>query len=93
MVSFDPERDTVAQLKITAVAHGCDGHWTLARASEGDAREIAAVLGVQYRRLPSGAFNHSSLVLLVDRDGRIVARTGKLGEIDPAFVAAIERLA
>lgn len=93
MVSFDPERDTVAQLKITATAHGCDGHWTLARASEGDTRDVAAVLGVQYRRLPSGTFNHSSLILLVDRDGRIVARTGKLGEVDPAFVAAIERLA
>ena len=93
MVSFDPERDTAAQLKITAAAHGCDGHWTLARASEGDVREIAAVLGVQYRRLPSGAFNHSSLILLIDRDGRIASRTGKLGEVDPAFVAAIERLA
>lgn len=93
MVSFDPERDTVAQLKITAAAHGCDSHWTLARASEGDVRQIAAVLGVQYRRLPSGAFNHSSAILLVDPEGRIVARTGKLGEVDPAFVAAIERLA
>jgi protein SCO1/2 len=93
MVSFDPERDTVAQLKVTAQAHGCDGHWTLARAGEADVRQIAAVLGVQYRRLPSGAFNHSSAILLVDPDGRIVARTGKLGEVDPAFVAAIERLA
>src|SRR5207302_1753497 len=36
MVSFDPERDTVAQLKETAQAHGCDEHWTLARADERD---------------------------------------------------------
>lgn len=92
MVSFDPERDTVAQLKVTAAAHGCDSHWTLARAGEADVRQIAAVLGVQYRRLPSGAFNHSSVILLVDKDGRIAARTGKLGEVDPAFVDAAGRL-
>lgn len=93
MISFDPERDTVAQLKVTAAAHGCDDHWTLARASDADVRQIAAVLGVQYRRLPSGAFNHSSAILLLDKEGRIVARTGKLGEVDPAFVQALERLA
>jgi protein SCO1 len=93
MISFDPERDTVAQLKATAAAHGCDSHWTLVRASDADVRQIAAVLGVQYRRLPSGAFNHSSAILLLDRDGRIVARTGKLGEVDPQFVGALARLA
>ncbi|MFL6630577.1 MAG: SCO family protein [Burkholderiaceae bacterium] len=93
MISFDPERDTVAQLKVTAAAHGCDSHWTLVRASDADVRQIAAVLGVQYRRLPSGAFNHSSAILLLDRDGRIVARTGKLGEVDPQFVGVLARLA
>ena len=93
MISFDPERDTVAQLKATAAAHGCDSHWTLVRASDADVRQIAAVLGVQYRRLPSGAFNHSSAILLLDKDGRIAARTGKLGEVDPQFVDALARLA
>ena len=93
MISFDPERDTVAQLKETAAAHGCDSHWTLVRASDADVRQIAAVLGVQYRRLPSGAFNHSSAILLLDKDGRIAARTGKLGEVDPQFVDVLARLA
>jgi protein SCO1/2 len=93
MISFDPERDTVAQLKATAAAHGCDSHWTLVRASDADVRQIAAVLGVQYRRLPSGAFNHSSAILLLDKDGCIAARTGKLGEVDPQFVDALARLA
>jgi len=89
MVSFDPARDTVAVLKKTAQQRNCDSRWTLARADEATARKIAAVFGIQYRRLSSGEFNHSSTVLLLDRDGRIAARTGKLGAADPAFVKAV----
>jgi protein SCO1/2 len=91
LVSFDPERDTVPVLAQTAQARGCDARWTLARADEPTARAIAAVLGIQYRRLASGEFNHSSVIELVDRDGRIAAKTGKLGAVDPDFVKAIRR--
>jgi protein SCO1/2 len=89
MVSFDPERDTVAVLKDTANKHGCDRHWSLVRGSAADVRQIAAVLGVQYRRLASGEFNHSTSVLLLDPEGRIVKRSGSLGAVDPELVAAL----
>ncbi|MEP6504828.1 MAG: SCO family protein [Betaproteobacteria bacterium] len=93
MVSFDPERDTVAILKQTADKHGCDPRWSLVRGSAADARQVAAALGVQYRRLPSGEFNHSSSVILLDREGRIVQRSGSLGSVDAALVAALRRAA
>jgi len=89
MVTFDPERDTVDVLKATARRHGCDERWRLVRASQADVRRLAAVLGVQYRQLPSGEFNHSSSLLLLDAEGRIVKRTGVLGSVDTGFVAAI----
>jgi protein SCO1/2 len=89
MVSFDPERDTVDVLKATAKRHGCDERWRLVRASDADVRRIAAVLGVQYRRLASGEFNHSSSIMLLDAEGRIVKRTGQLGTVDTGFVTAI----
>lgn len=89
MVSFDPPRDTVPVLKKTAEARNCDSHWTLARCDEGTARKIAAVLGIQYRRLADGEFNHSTQVALLDRDGRITAKTGKLGSVDAHFVKSI----
>lgn len=92
MISFDPARDTVAVLKRTAQAHSCDEHWTLARADEAGARKLAAVLGVQYRRLTSGEFNHSSTTLLLDREGRIAARTGVLGSVDPALLKVLHEL-
>ncbi|MGN6529949.1 MAG: SCO family protein [Burkholderiaceae bacterium] len=89
MVTLDPARDTVAVLKDTARAHGCDGRWHLVRGSDVDVRRIAAVLGVQYRRLPSGEFSHSSAIELLDAEGRIAARTTTMLDVDPALVAAI----
>lgn len=92
MVSIDPARDTAAVLKSTAQARGCDAQWVLARADEATTRQVAAVLGIQYRRLANGEFNHSSAIDLLDRSGRIAARSGKLGPADPALVAAVRKL-
>lgn len=89
MLSFDPERDTVAQLKKTAEAHRCDERWTLVRCDAATARKVAAVLGIQYRRLPSGEFNHSSTIEMLDAQGRIAAKSGQLGSADPALVKAL----
>jgi protein SCO1/2 len=89
MVSFDPQRDTVEVLKKTAQAHGCDARWTLARCDEATARQVAAVLGIQYRRLAGGDYNHSSVVEAIDARGRIAARSGKLGTVDPSVLAAL----
>jgi len=93
MISFDPARDSVAVLKRTAQAHRCDAHWTLARTDEANARKVAALLGVQYRRLASGEFNHSSTIELLDAQGRIAARTGTLGSVDPALLKALRAAA
>jgi len=91
MVSFDPGNDTVAVLKKTAQAHGCDARWTLARGDEATVRKLSALLGIQYRKLANGEFNHSSTVTLVDAEGRISARSGKLGAVDPALVQALRQ--
>jgi protein SCO1/2 len=92
MVTFDPERDTVAVLKETAAKHGCDPHWSIVRGSPADVRQVAAALGVQYRRLASGEFNHSTSVLLLDTQGRITQRSGSLGAVDPALVTALRQV-
>jgi protein SCO1/2 len=89
MVTFDPERDSVAVLKETSEKHSCSKNWSLVRGSPADVRQIAAALGVQYRRLASGEFNHSTSVLLLDAQGRIITRSASLGAIDPALVTAL----
>ena len=47
----------------------------LANASESDARRIAALLGISYRPLPEGGYDHSLLITLLDGEGRVLART------------------
>ena len=91
-VSFDPERDTPAALAAVAQRHAVDqARWTFARAPAGEVRALAASLGIQYRRLADGEFNHSTIITLLDRQGRIVAHTEHLGAPEPEFVAAVRQ--
>ena len=84
-VSFDPQRDTPAVLSALAKQRKLDlSQWTLARADADVVRKLAALLGVRYRRLVDGDFNHTSGLILLDADGRIIAKTDKLGSIPDA---------
>lgn len=92
-VSFDPARDDVATLKSYAEKRKLDPRiWTLARTEPAQVRQLSGVLGLQYRQLPDGEFNHSSELILLDADGRIAARTARIGKLDPEFVQAIGKL-
>ena len=92
-VSFDPARDDVPTLHKYADTRKLDPrHWTLAQTTPSTTRQLAALLGLQYRQLPDGEFNHSSELILLDADGRIVARTDVIGRLDPAFVTAARGL-
>ncbi len=91
MVSFDPKRDTPAILKTVAEQRHVDqSRWKLTRTEAIGVRKLAAVLDVQYREVGNGDFNHSSVITLLDADGRIVARSDRMGELDSALVTAVQ---
>ncbi len=91
LVSFDPARDTVAVLAKTAAQRELDpGHWTLARTDPASVRKLAAVLGVQYRLLANGDYNHTTALVLLDAQGRVAGRSTQLGDADPAFVKRVK---
>jgi protein SCO1/2 len=93
LISLDPQRDSPAALKKTASQRSVDEtRWRLYRAESADVRKLAATLGIQYRRLSSGEFNHSTVLILLDAQGRIVARTEKISSVDPAFLNEVKRL-
>jgi protein SCO1 len=92
LVTFDPETDTVAVLRKTADARRVDDkRWTLARTDAASVRKLAALLGIQYRAIGKGDFNHSTVLVAVDADGRIAGRTTELSGADPAFVKTLKR--
>jgi protein SCO1/2 len=94
LVTFDPAHDSVAVLKHTADERGLDpARWTLARTDPATTRKLASVLGIQYRALANGDFNHTTAILLLDAQGRVVARSSQLGQAEPAFVNRVRAVA
>lgn len=93
LISMDPARDDPAALRKVIDQRKLDAtRWTLASPRADDVRAVAGVLGVRYRQLADGSFNHSSALILVDAEGRIVARTEKIGsQPDPEFVAIVRK--
>ncbi len=93
LISLDPVRDTTAALNALATKRKLDRtRWTLARTDKDGVRKMAALLDVRYRQLADGEFNHTSGLILLDSEGRILARTEKLGATpDPAFLAAVRK--
>lgn len=93
LISMDPARDTPAALKSVFDKRKLDAaRWSLASPQPGDVRAIAGALGIRYRALADGEFNHSSALVLLDAEGRIVARTERMGaRPDPEFLATVKR--
>lgn len=95
LLSLDPARDTPQALAAVVAKRKLDTRrWTLASPRKEDVRQLAGVLGVRYRALADGEFNHTSALVLLDADGRVLARTEKMGsKPDPDFVAAVRKAA
>ena len=76
LVSLDPKRDDVESLseyrKRMSLAKDS---WTLLRGKEQDTRELAMALGVAYKpSKDNGGMDHNAVIVVLDKDGRIVAR-------------------
>jgi protein SCO1/2 len=91
LVSMDPVRDDTEALASVAAKRKLDAsRWSLARTGKSDVRKLAALLGVRYRELADGEFNHTSALVLLDADGRKLASTERLGtNPDPEFIAVL----
>lgn len=92
LVSFDTARDTTEVLARYRRDRQLDGAWTLLRGNDEAVRELAALLGVNYKREADGGFAHSNLFTILNREGEIThVRTGLQGGLDEA-AAALARL-
>jgi len=94
LISFDPERDPPEKLKKLASLHGVDqGRWRFVRTDPETVEELAAVLGIKYRFLTDGAINHTTVISLVDRDGRIVEKVDGSDQDMSGFVEKLREVA
>jgi protein SCO1/2 len=89
LVSFDPERDSPTALHAIVAKRKLDARWKLTSAPDDQARELAALLGIQYRKLPDGSFTHTSSIVLLDRAGAIDMRLDDMTQpVDPLVARA-----
>lgn len=90
LVTLDPSRDDIAALKKTADQRAGDqSRWRVYRTDEADVRKLAGLLGIQYRQMSDGEFNHSTVMILLDTHGVELARTNHIAKADPAFLKAV----
>lgn len=89
LITLDPDHDTPAVLAEYARMRGLDAsRWTLLTGAPDDVRELAATLGVRYRRLSPAELAHSNIITLLDAAGTVVHQQQGLGGRDETIVAA-----
>ena len=90
LITLDPARDDILALKKIAAQRGGDAtRWRLYRTQPKDVRKLAGILGVQYRQLNNGEFNHATLIILLDSQGVELARTDQIAKLDASFLKAV----
>ena len=90
MVSLDPQRDTPAALARVARDHRVPEGWRFLRPATDDVRALASVLDVRYRFREDGSINHTSVLVLLDAQGRPLARSEVVGAApDPGFLQQV----
>ena len=84
LVTIDPERDNPARLKQYAIENSLDNsRWKLLNGSKDDVLELAALLGVKYKKISDVDYAHSNLITVLNKQGEVVYQQQGLGT-DPA---------
>lgn len=87
LISFDGERDTPAALAKYRHAHFLPENWSLFQGGEDGALELAALLGVKFKKDARGQYAHSNVITILNAEGEIVFQQNGLN-VDPTSAAA-----
>lgn len=89
--SLDSFRETPESLAAFATKRKLPAHWGLFTSNADAVAELAAALGIRYKRLPDGDFIHSNVIFLLNADGEIAARKEGLKTPREDFVRRVEK--
>ncbi len=93
LVSLDPEADTPEALREVVARHGLDTErWRLASPPPDRVRDIAAVLGISYQAVEGGELHHSSIITLLDPEGRVAAQLEGLRQSPEPLLEALKKM-
>lgn len=92
LVSFDTERDTPAALAEYRKIHHLPDNWSLLRGSPDDVLELAALLGVKFKKDARGQFAHSNVLTVLSPGGEIAHQQVGLNQSPDETVKHLVRL-
>jgi protein SCO1/2 len=73
LITIDTERDTPDTLHAYRATRKLPAdRWTLLRGAPDDTLELAALLGVKFKREASGQFAHSNLITVLNEQGEVI---------------------
>ena len=92
LISFDSERDTPAALTTYRKNHELPPNWTLIRGAPDDVLELAALLGVKFKKDARGQFAHSNILTLLNAGGEVTHQQVGLNQSPEETVKQIRQL-
>ena len=90
LFSFDSESENSKSLQSFKEKYKLGESWSAYSGSKGSVSELAAALGIQYKKLPSGDYIHSNVVFFINENGEVVAKHEGLGRDVSEFIKKIE---
>lgn len=92
LITIDTERDTPEVLHAYRESRKLPvAHWSLLHGGAEDVRELAALLGVNYRKDARGQYAHSNVLTLLNARGEIVRQLNGLNQDVAPIVQTIEK--
>jgi protein SCO1/2 len=93
LISMDSERDTPGELKKYRAEHHLSSHWNILAGDSDNVLELAALLGVKFKKDARGGFVHSNLLTLLNGRGEIVFQQTGLRQGANEFIQHLNGLA
>jgi protein SCO1/2 len=91
LFSFDSDIENFKSLKLFKEKYKLDERWSAYSGSTGSVAELAAALGIKYKKLPSGEYIHSNVIFLINDKGEIIAKHEGLGRNADEFIKSIQK--
>ena len=92
LVTIDTARDTVDALHAFRASRKLPpDRWTLLRGNQDDTLELAALLGVKFKREATGQFAHSNLITVLNEQGEIIHQVAGLKQDVADILKQIEK--
>jgi protein SCO1 len=93
-LSLDPEHDSVVRLREYRQQSGMDPQrWIVGKPSIAGKQQLASAMGVSFRTASDGTIEHRGAFLLLDKSGRVLARSEQTGSVESGFFSALQAAA